>query len=163
MNVKPWFAFHLPLYTFPDTSEAGLFERVVELAQTAEEVGFAQVSVMDHLYQIGVASLGVEGLSQKSAILDGYCAEIGRDPTSIERTMGAPVVVVASEDEADTYLERVPPERRPNLFIGTPKKAAERMQPYLDAGFTGFTFNNSIYRTTESMAAVGELLHLVGG
>ena len=36
-------------------------------------------------------------------------------------------------------------------------------RPYLDAGFTGFTFNNSIYRTREAMGRVGELLRLVDG
>lgn len=40
---------------------------------------------------------------------------------------------------------------------------AEALRPYLDAGFTGFTFNNSIYRTPEAIGRVGELLHLVGG
>jgi hypothetical protein len=39
---------------------------------------------------------------------------------------------------------------------------AEALRPYLDAGFTGFTFNNSIYRTPEAIARIGELLKLVG-
>jgi len=37
------------------------------------------------------------------------------------------------------------------------------LQPYLEAGFTGFTFNNTVYRTPEQIAAVGELLRLIGG
>jgi len=37
------------------------------------------------------------------------------------------------------------------------------MRPYLDAGFTGFTFNDSIHRTPEAIAQVGELLQLIGG
>jgi hypothetical protein len=40
---------------------------------------------------------------------------------------------------------------------------AEALQPYLDAGFTGFTFNNTIYRTPEQIGKVGELLRLVSG
>jgi hypothetical protein len=31
----------------------------------------------------------------------------------------------------------------------------------MDAGFTGFTFNNNIYGTDESIARVGELIKLV--
>ena len=38
----------------------------------------------------------------------------------------------------------------------------DRLRPYIDAGFTGFTFNNTIYRTPEDIALVGELLELVG-
>src|SRR4051812_33805395 len=50
--MKPWFGLHLPLYTFPGTSSAQLFDRVVEQAQAAEANGFGLVTVMDHLYQI---------------------------------------------------------------------------------------------------------------
>jgi hypothetical protein len=33
----------------------------------------------------------------------------------------------------------------------------------MDAGFTGFTFNNNIYGTDESIARVGELIKVVNG
>jgi alkanesulfonate monooxygenase SsuD/methylene tetrahydromethanopterin reductase-like flavin-dependent oxidoreductase (luciferase family) len=49
--MKPWFGFHLPLYTYPGTSTAELFDRVVEQVQAAESSGFSLVTVMDHLYQ----------------------------------------------------------------------------------------------------------------
>jgi len=63
---KPWFGFHLPLYTFPGTSSAELFDRVVEQAQAAEANGFGLVTVMDHLYQIG-------GVGQEDEpMLEGY-------------------------------------------------------------------------------------------
>ncbi len=42
-------------------------------------------------------------------------------------------------------------------------RLADAFKPYLDAGFTGFTFNNTIYRTPESIGRVGELLRLIGG
>ena len=50
--MKPWFGLHLPLYTFPDSPDEPLFDRVVEQAQAAEQAGFGLVTVMDHLYQI---------------------------------------------------------------------------------------------------------------
>ena len=56
--------------------------------------------------------------------------------------MAAPVIVAENEAEAKVLLERVPPERRPFVNVGTPEQAAEALRPYLDAGFTGFTFNN---------------------
>ena len=50
--MKPWFGLHLPLYTFPDSPDERLFDRVVEQAQAADQAGFGLVTVMDHLYQI---------------------------------------------------------------------------------------------------------------
>lgn len=107
--------------------------------------------------------LGMETLKRKDELLVRYCEEIGRDPSTIERTMTAPVVVAGSEAEANAALERVPPERRPFVNIGTPERVAEGLRAYIDAGFTGFTFNNSIYRTPEQIGLIGELLRLVQG
>jgi F420-dependent oxidoreductase-like protein len=107
--------------------------------------------------------LGLETLRHKNEVLEGYCQAIGRDPSTIERTMATPVIVAGTEAEARSYLDRVPPERRPHVFAGTPAQAADALQPYLEAGFTGFTFNNPIYRTPDQIALVGELLRLIGG
>ena len=105
--------------------------------------------------------LGLEMLRHKSEVLEGYCAEIGRDPSTIERTMATPVIVAASESEASDLVNLLPPERRPYVLAGTPEQMAEELRPYLDAGFTGFTFNNSTYRTTDQIGAIGELLRLI--
>ena len=107
--------------------------------------------------------LGIEVLRHKNEVLEGYCAAIGRDPSTIERTMATPVIVAASEAEARSFMDRVPPERRPFVNAGTPAHMADALRPYLDAGFTGFTFNNSIYQTPEAIGRVGELLRLLGG
>jgi F420-dependent oxidoreductase-like protein len=107
--------------------------------------------------------LGMDVLRHKTEVLEGYCAEIGRDPSTIERTMAAPVVVAVSDREARAFVEALPAERRAHVLAGTPEQMAAAIKPYLDAGFTGFTFNNSIYRTTEQIAAIGELLRLIGG
>lgn len=106
-------------------------------------------------------ALGLEMLRHKTEVLEGYCEAIGRDPSTIERTIAAPVVVAATEAEARAFTERLPPERRPFVTAGTPEQAAEALRPYIDAGFTGFTFNNSIYQTPEAIERVGELLRLV--
>ena len=107
--------------------------------------------------------LGMEALKHKNEVLEGYCAEIGRDPSTIERTMAAPVFVAQDEGARDQMLERVPPERRPYIQGGTPREAAEALRPWIDAGFSGFTFNNTFYRTTEQIAQVAEVLELIGG
>jgi F420-dependent oxidoreductase-like protein len=108
-------------------------------------------------------SIGLDALKHKTEVLERYCEEIGRDPSTIERTIGAPVIVVGSEAEAKPFLDAIPAERRPFVKIGGPEQAAEGLRPYIEAGFTGFTFNNAMYRTPEQIARVGEVLGLVAG
>jgi F420-dependent oxidoreductase-like protein len=107
--------------------------------------------------------VGLDALRHKSELLDGYCGDVGRNPGTIERTMASPVMVAPTEAAAAAMLERIPAERRPFVSVGRPKQAAEALRPYLDLGFTGFTFNNNIYRTPEQIAVVGELLQIVTG
>ena len=107
--------------------------------------------------------LGMDTLKRKDDLLVSYCEEIGRDPSTIERTMATPVVVVASEAEVRAAVEALPAERRAWVKVGVPEQAAEMLRPYIDAGFSGFTFNNSIYKTPEQIDRIGEVLRLVGG
>jgi F420-dependent oxidoreductase-like protein len=44
--------FQIPNFTFPDVSDADLFEHVAAMAVQAEESGFDTVLVMDHFYQL---------------------------------------------------------------------------------------------------------------
>lgn len=106
-------------------------------------------------------ALGLESLLHKTEVLERYCAEIGRDPSTIERTVGAPVMVVESDEAGKALIQMIPEERRPYVQVGTPDKAAEALRPYIDAGFTGFTFNNNLYRTPDDIARLGEVLRLV--
>jgi F420-dependent oxidoreductase-like protein len=105
--------------------------------------------------------LGREALARKTELLTGYCEAIGRDPAQIERTMAAPVLVAETEARAKAMAEHLPPERRLGVTAGTVEQAAEALRPWIDDGFTGFTFNNNVYRTPEQIAALGELLRLV--
>ena len=105
--------------------------------------------------------LGIDVLRHKNELVERYCAEIGRDPSTIERTMATPVIVASDERSAAAMIAKLPEERRAHVQGGPPEQAAEALRPYIDAGFTGFTFNNPIYDTEESIAAVGELLRLV--
>jgi F420-dependent oxidoreductase-like protein len=107
--------------------------------------------------------LGLDVLNHKTDLLRGYAETIGRDPATIERTMAAPVVVAADPAAGAILLDRLPAERRAHVTVGTPEQAADGLRPYLDAGFTGFTFNNNHYRSTDEIAVLGELLKLIGG
>ena len=105
--------------------------------------------------------LGLEALKHKTEVLARHCEAIGRDPSTIQRTMAAPVVLASDDREAAAFLERLPPERRAFVTPGTPAQAAEALRPYLDAGFTGFTFNNTVLSTPDSIGLAGELLRLI--
>jgi F420-dependent oxidoreductase-like protein len=94
-------------------------------------------------------------------MLERHCATHGRDPSTIERTMATPVLVAANEAAGKAILDRLPPERRAHVKVGTPEQAAEGLRPYLDAGFTGFTFNNPVLPDAEAINAAGELLKLI--
>src|SRR4051812_23030253 len=43
---------HLPNFNHPDVTPETLFDKLVDIATTAEEAGFSSLSVMDHLHQI---------------------------------------------------------------------------------------------------------------
>ena len=102
--------------------------------------------------------LGMDVLRHKAELLERYCAEIGRDPTTISRLMAAPVVLVANDREGEERLARIPPERRGSLVAATPARAADILREYIDAGFGGFTFANTML-PGESLDLAAELIH----
>lgn len=104
----------------------------------------------------------LDELKRKTDILEGYCAEIGRNPSEIFRTLGAPVVLVESERDADAVRQRIPAERLATMGpLSTVEQAAERVQPYIEAGFRGFTFGNPNLHCPSLLAAAGELKKLL--
>ena len=100
-------------------------------------------------------------IKRKSEILDRYCDEEGRDPASITKTMGSPVVLVENEGQAKTVMERMPPERRVMFTPATPEQAAEILQDYIAAGIQGFTLNNPTLRTPEEFERAGRMIKAV--
>jgi len=100
-------------------------------------------------------------IKRKSEILNGYCEEEGRDPATITRTMGSPVVLVENEGQAKTVMERMPPERRVMFTPATPEQAAEILQDYIAVGIEGFTFGNPTLRTPEEFDRVRRLIKAV--
>jgi F420-dependent oxidoreductase-like protein len=105
--------------------------------------------------------LGMDVLRHKADLLDRYCEEIGRDPGTIIRTMAAPVLLVASEREGEARLAHVPPERRGSIVAATPARAAEILAGYVEAGFGGFTFGNTML-AGESLDLAAEVIRSFG-
>jgi len=78
--MRPFFGYHMPSFTFAGTPDSKLFDRVVELAQSAEAAGFDLVTVMDHFYQIGAVA------SEEEPMLEAYTA-LGGIAALTERVM----------------------------------------------------------------------------
>lgn len=116
----------------------------------------ARYADMSHWFGATLADI-----KRKSEILDRYCEEEGRDPATITRTMGSPVILVENEGQAKSLMERMPPERRASFQPSTPEQAAEILQDYIDIGIEGFTFNNPTLRTPEEFERAQRMIAAV--
>ncbi len=99
--------------------------------------------------------------THKLGILDAHCEAIGRDPAEILRTVSVPLVVIESERDRSTALDRIPADRRATFTVATPEQAAEVLHRYVEVGFGGFIFRNAVARTPESIAVLGTLIGLM--
>jgi F420-dependent oxidoreductase-like protein len=68
----------IPSFTYPGVPDAELFERIAEIATTAEDSGFDSVWVMDHLYQIRTVGRPDEPMLEGYALLSGLAARTSR-------------------------------------------------------------------------------------
>jgi F420-dependent oxidoreductase-like protein len=100
-------------------------------------------------------------IKRKIEILNRYCEEEGRDPATITKTMGSPVVLVENEGQAKTVMERMPPERRVMFQPATPDQGAEILQDFIGAGIEGFTFGNPTLRTPDEFERARRLITAV--
>src|SRR5450759_3437281 len=105
----------------------------------------------------------VEELNRKKQIFLEHCEAVKRDPSEVQLTLGVGLVLVDNEKDGKAILDTLTPERRAMAKVATLPQAVELIGTYMDAGFTGFTFNNNIYGTDESIARVGELIKVVNG
>ena len=88
-----------------------------------------------------------EVVAHKDEILRQHCADVGRDPAAIERTLGCKITIRSTEAEAErvrraalehnrTPLSRV--EGDVSFWTGTPEQIAETMIAYRKVGFDTF-------------------------
>jgi F420-dependent oxidoreductase-like protein len=103
----------------------------------------------------------LDELKHKNDVLEAHCEAVGRDPSTIIRTVMAPVLLVDDAREADALMARIPPERRASLVAATPADAAEALAPYREAGFDGFILRNAMLSTVEALGLAGELITLM--
>jgi len=75
----------------------------------------------------------------KSEILEGYCEEIGRDPSDIEVSHHCHIFISNDQREIDRNIEIFRGRQTPEKFkevnlIGTPDEIVERIEKYKEAG-----------------------------
>jgi F420-dependent oxidoreductase-like protein len=105
----------------------------------------------------------VAELKRKRQVFLRHCETEGRDPSEVMLLMGSLAILVENPRDAKAQLERIPEERRPMVIVAPPAEVAERLQPYVDAGFAGFTLSNQTLPTGEAIALGGELIRLMAG
>jgi F420-dependent oxidoreductase-like protein len=105
----------------------------------------------------------IEELKRKKQIFEEHCEAVKRDPSEVLLTLGVSLVLAENEKDGKAIVESLTPERRAMAKVATVSEATGLIGQYLDAGFGGFTFNNNVYQTDESIALVGELIKAVNG
>lgn len=105
----------------------------------------------------------LDDLRRKKQIFEEHCEAVKRDPSDVLLTLGVTLVLAETEKDAKAILESLTPERRAIATVANLDQAAELIGKYIEAGFGGFTFNNNVYQTDESIALAGELIRVVRG
>ena len=105
----------------------------------------------------------LEDLKRKKKVFEEHCAAVNRDPSDVLLTVGLTLVLAENEKDAKALMDGLSPERRAIAKTATVRQAAEVLAEYMEAGFGGFTFNNNVLQTKESIALAGELIKVVKG
>ena len=88
-----------------------------------------------------------EVLAHKKAVLEAHCADVGRDPAAIHKTVGCKIVIRDSEAEARRDWLGLLSANKMTLeegqsdeswMFGSPEEIAERFSAYRPIGFDGF-------------------------
>ena len=74
----PYFGLQIPSFTFPGVPTNRLFDRLADIAVTAEKAGFNSVTVMDHLYQIPAVGPRTDPMFESYTLLAGIAARTSR-------------------------------------------------------------------------------------
>jgi alkanesulfonate monooxygenase SsuD/methylene tetrahydromethanopterin reductase-like flavin-dependent oxidoreductase (luciferase family) len=102
-------------------------------------------------------------VAHKDDVLRAHCAELGRDPESIERSVGCKVIIRATEAAARARYEeivrhnRIPPERLVDdvtWWVGTPEQIAQTIRSYRAIGFNTFLCETPAPYDAETMEAL---------
>jgi F420-dependent oxidoreductase-like protein len=105
----------------------------------------------------------LEDLKRKKKVFEEHCAAVNRDPSEVLLTVGLTLVLAENEKDAKALMDGMTPERRAMAITANVPQAAELIGKYMDAGFGGFTFNNNVLQTQESIGLADQLIKVVRG
>jgi F420-dependent oxidoreductase-like protein len=98
-------------------------------------------------------------------VLDGHCADVGRDPGEITRTRLGTLAIANTHEEAERRLAVWPdranldPERlKMVLTLGDPDEVGEQVRALADAGIEGFVFHLPDPQDLDAVRLAGETL-----
>jgi F420-dependent oxidoreductase-like protein len=74
MRAPITLSLHLPNFTYPDTPPERLFDKLADIARTAESNGFSSITVMDHFHQIAPVGPVDTEMLEGNTILGGLAA-----------------------------------------------------------------------------------------
>jgi alkanesulfonate monooxygenase SsuD/methylene tetrahydromethanopterin reductase-like flavin-dependent oxidoreductase (luciferase family) len=111
----------------------------------------------------------IEEVAARDAILRAHCADVGRDPATIERTVSFPIVL--RDDPADAARafaalcahNGTPDAGNVPTLLGSPAKVADAIRPYLDLGFTTVIVRMPAPYDAETLARIGEVRAALAG
>ncbi len=105
----------------------------------------------------------IDEVTEKLAILDGHCAEVGRDRSEIELTVSFPIVIRDGVAEAQEHYDaalayngaddmgQVP------ILLGPPSTVADELRPYRDLGFSTVIVRMPAPFDPETIERIGEV------
>jgi alkanesulfonate monooxygenase SsuD/methylene tetrahydromethanopterin reductase-like flavin-dependent oxidoreductase (luciferase family) len=113
----------------------------------------------------------LETMRHKVDVLRQHCADVGRDPSEIEFTLGIKATIRDSQAEAEkVWRAAVEHNRTPfanvendvTFWNGTPEQLAERLAPYVELGFeTVISEHPAPYDTESIERLIGQVKPLV--
>jgi F420-dependent oxidoreductase-like protein len=96
-------------------------------------------------------------------VLEGHCADLGRDPAQITKTKLATLVVAetheAAQEKVAPMRDQIPADHFDALVIaGDPDGVGEQVAEFLDAGLDGLIVNMPEVAELEAVTLAGEVL-----
>jgi F420-dependent oxidoreductase-like protein len=109
----------------------------------------------------------VDEVRQKAETLEAHCADVGRDPKEIERTVSFPIVIRDNAKAAQKALDGLlahngAADINGPLLLGSPKKVADELRPYIELGFATLIARMPGPHDRETLARIGEVNAALG-
>jgi alkanesulfonate monooxygenase SsuD/methylene tetrahydromethanopterin reductase-like flavin-dependent oxidoreductase (luciferase family) len=108
-------------------------------------------------------------VAARDAILRAHCADVGRDPATIERTVSFPIVIRDDPAEAAHAFAGLcahngtPDAGNIPTLLGPPVQVAAAIRPYLDLGFSTIIVRLPAPYDRQTLARIGEVRAALAG